>query len=138
MPHTISKDTLARIQQHIARLDNADLDTVVDAEFRLLRFGVKAVEPLLAILQHSNPVVRLHAGWILGKSRDPRAFEQLCLLLKDEDGDVRYDIAVALGWHRDIRSIPILWEFFRTEEDPIIAGAAAMGLAKFGDRPVSR
>ena len=77
-------------------------------------------------------MVRLRAGWVLGMSKDPRAFEPLCRLLRDLDERVRYDIAVALGHHGDERAIPILRQAAEDASDCVLSAGAAQGLGLFG------
>ena len=98
---SVSGDTRARIAKHILALQNPDQNIAAKAEHRLDRFGAKAVEPLLALIDHPEPMVRLRAAWLLGLSHDRRAFEPLCRMLRDPNAHVRYDVAFALGHHGD-------------------------------------
>src|SRR5260370_1376649 len=48
-----------RIQRHISALDSPDLEVAARAETYLIRYyGTRALEPLLAACDHSNPNVR--------------------------------------------------------------------------------
>ena len=107
-PLKISADTGRRIAGHIARLGNADSQIAYSAERRLIRFGAKAVEALLAATTDPNPQVRYRAVWALGKSQSERVFEVICVLTEDADQAVRYDATRALGELGDPRAVPFL------------------------------
>ena len=133
----VSRDTSLRIQKHIAALDSPDQSLALKAENRLIRFGGRAVEPLLSALSHANPAVRFRVVWVLGVSKDPRAFDAICALLKDEDERVRYDATIVLGHHGDERAVPLLWNLVENRADPLLGSAARIALLKFGIETLS-
>ena len=51
MQKAFSRDTYLRIQKHIAAPNNSDQSLTLKAENSLIRFGSKAVEPLLIMAQ---------------------------------------------------------------------------------------
>ena len=132
MQKAFSRDTYLRIQKHIAALNNSDQSLTLKAKNSLIRFGSKAVEPLLSALSHPNPAVRFRVVWVLGISKDPRAFDAICSLLKDEDERVRYDATIVLGHHGDERAITLLWDLVENRVDPLLGSAARIALLKFG------
>ena len=128
----VSRDTLLRVQKHMIALDSPDQSLALKAENRLIRFGSKAVEPLFSALSHPNPAVRFRAVWVLGFSKDPRAFNAICSLLEDEDERVRYDATIALGHYGDERAVPLLWKLVQNRDDLSLGSAARIALLKFG------
>ena len=90
----------------------------------------RAIDELLAACSHSNPTVRLRAGWILAHTQDPRALPALLALTEDGDDDVRYDCTVALGilgGPEALRHVVRLW-MLEDESRP-----AAMALCRWGE-----
>lgn len=57
----------------------------------------ESVDPLLPLLGHSAPRVRMTAAWALGAIEDPRPVGRLVPLLRDPDPGVRWAAACALG-----------------------------------------
>ncbi|MGI2908921.1 HEAT repeat domain-containing protein [Tolypothrix sp. VBCCA 56010] len=49
---------------------------------------LKAVEPLIEVLNHNDKRVRFQAVWALGDIRDLKAVEPLSQLTEDEDKEV--------------------------------------------------
>src|SRR5271157_1077577 len=64
----------------------------------LSKIGTPAVEPLIRALKYrKDSNVRINVARVLGKIKDPRAVEPLIAALKDTDGTVRSQAALALG-----------------------------------------
>lgn len=82
-----------------------------EAALALAAMGKFAVEPLVAILNDTNPSVRRNAAWALGEIRGSHsvdrtvAVEPLIAALRDEDWWVRKAAARALGEIRTARAV---------------------------------
>ncbi len=127
-----------RIEQHIEALNSPDAEISARAGDTLIRYyGVRALEPLIAACDHSNPIVRFRAAWALGCSQDPRAFDTILRLTRDPVGEVRYDAAIALGILGDERGIePLIALMSVPDVDSGVDSAAAMGLTRMGRLPI--
>ena len=85
-----------------------------EAAIALASFGEIAVEPLVAALKDSNPIVRRNAAWAIGEIRDGDkinrsiALEPLVSALSDEDSWVRRAAAFALDEIKDSRTATAL------------------------------
>lgn len=102
------------------------------AKRRLIKMGPRVVKMLIQSLNSENVKLRCHVAYILGKIKDPRAFESLLLkAIKDSAQIVRYDAILALGDLGDIRAIEPLIQIMLSE-DIILSSAAAMALVKIG------
>ena len=104
----ISVDTRNRIAGHIEALGSPNQKAGIRAEQRLFSFGAKVVPQLIEVANSPDPQVRFRVAWVLGKSRDPAAFEALCRLADDEYPRVRYDAVLATGELGDERAAPVL------------------------------
>jgi hypothetical protein len=79
----------------------------------------RIVDPLIdTMLNDSNISVRFFSASALGETKDPRSFEPLLAVLKDQDeeGDVRSGAATALGKIGDYRAIETLIKFMKREK----------------------
>ena len=90
----------------------------------------RAVEPLLAGLQHQDEYVRIAAAEALGAVRDPRVTERLAAALKDPDHRVRESAANSLGKGGDPRAVEPL---IAALKDPELESNAIRALAAIGD-----
>lgn len=63
----------------------------------LRQFGLAAVEPLMAALQHEDANVRWWAAWTLGEIGEKRAVRALLSALEDSDWGVRRTAVAALA-----------------------------------------
>ena len=90
------------------------------------------MEPLLQLVNHESPNVRHRVAWILGKTKNPRAFEAILKLTEDPDDRVAYDAIMALGELKDERAVPHLFRLINENLDhpEDLDGAAVMALAK--------
>lgn len=79
-----------------------------DITWALVRFGVRAVQPLIDLLRHPDAPVRHHAAHVLGKIRDTRAVDALAAVLTDESPMVIQKAAFSLNQIGDERVIPAL------------------------------
>jgi HEAT repeat protein len=133
MTSSTSADTRRRIQRHLANLQSPDQKVAAEAENRLIRFGEKAVEPLLATVDHEDPQVRFRAVWALGKIGDARALPAILRLTEDPDERVAYDAVLALGELGDPRAMPRLREIAAGPADErTLDSAARTALVKLG------
>jgi HEAT repeat protein len=101
----LSRDTIRRIETHIAALGEYDQDKAYQAERRLIRFSSKAIGRLIEVAGSSDPQVRFRAVWVLGKSRDARAFETILRLTEDADASVAYDATLALAERGNLHAL---------------------------------
>lgn len=132
----VSADTRRRIAGHIASLSSPDAKTSYGAERRLMRFGAQAVPQLLPLVFDGNPQVRFRVAWVLGKTKDQRAYPALIALTEDVDEAVQYDATVALGELGELRAVPFLKELARrVPREDGRASAAMTALEKFGVHP---
>jgi HEAT repeat protein/beta-lactamase regulating signal transducer with metallopeptidase domain len=80
------------------------------AAIALAAMGQRAVEPLVAVLDNGNPVVRRNAAWAIGEIRGGSgtnrsiAAEPLIIALSDSDSWVRVAAAFSLGEMRPRRA----------------------------------
>lgn len=131
-----SADTLRRIQVHLSNLGSRDDATAQQAERRLIRFGAKAVEPLVAAANSEDPQVRFRVVWALGKSRDPDALPTIVRLTQDPDERVAHDAVLALGELADLRAVPRLEELAgQIEDERGLVSASRTALSRLG-KPV--
>ena len=107
---------------HLGRLDDArGLDALLDAlitepdllvrediTWALVRIGVPAVPPLLALLGDTNPSTRHNAAHALGKVGDALGVDSLIQTLDDADPNVVQKAAFALGQIGDARAVTAL------------------------------
>lgn len=135
----MTRDTQKRIARHIAALNSPDTEGIQkDAAFRaqsyLIRYyGARALEPLLEVTYHLNPVVRYRAAHALGYAKDARALDTLLRLTRDPVGEVRYDAAMALGVLGDERAIDPLIALMSTSDlENCVDSAAATALMRLG------
>jgi HEAT repeat protein len=126
--------TSKRIADHVASLSAPDMAEAEHAESCLIRYyGARATEHLLAAVGSENAAVRHRVAWVLGHTRDARAFDALVRLTRDPDGGVRYDAAIALGILDDPRSVDALAAIVGGGDVATdLKGAAANGLQRLG------
>ncbi|MGV3720725.1 MAG: HEAT repeat domain-containing protein [Actinomycetota bacterium] len=128
-----SADTRRRLATHVAALEDPDADVAMRAEGRLIRFGRKAVAPLIEAADHPDPRVRFRAVWVLGKIGDARALSTIQRLTEDADGRVAYDAVLSLGELGETEAIPKLWEIaLRLNDQRELDSAARSALVKLG------
>lgn len=107
-----------RIRRHIENLGHPDQELAAHAEAYLIRYyGMRALDDLIEATRSDNPHTRFRAAWVLGYTRDPRAFEPLVPLVEDPDPVVRYETTIALGILGDPRVVPILTELARRNHE---------------------
>lgn len=125
--------TRRRISRHIEHLGSADQKVASRAEGYLIRYGARALEPLMAACGGADPQVRYRAVWALGQIGDSRAFETILRLTDDSDKAVRYDAALALGCLGDSRGVaPLIDRMLCPDPEGSADCAAANGLVRLG------
>jgi HEAT repeat protein len=74
----------------------------------IVRMGQAAVKPMMALLEHTDPMARFQAAHVLSKLEDTRAANALILALQDDSIEVVQKAAFALGQLKDDTAIPAL------------------------------
>lgn len=93
---------------------------------------VRAVDPLINALQHSDWIIRLKSAEALGKTGDRRAVQPLIEILEDKRPQLHTMVAWALGEMCDARSVEPLIETAKSVI-PDVRGSAARTLGKIKD-----
>lgn len=122
-----------------ARVINPLLAAIADTEewvqFRaiaaLIGFGETAVEPLIFLLTHSKPSVRVRAASALGKVGHRRAVDPLRAALRDKNAELRKAAAEALGKIGDESAVHSLLQALN-DETPAVRWKTAHALAEMG------
>lgn len=98
-----------------------ETDTFVreDITWSLVRIGAAAVEPLIELLKHADPVVRHHAAHTLGKIADARALSALLATLQDPAPLVAGKAMFAISQIDDARAVPVLIESLGHESSEV-------------------
>lgn len=113
-------------------LQDEDMSVRTEASSALRKMGRHAVEPLLEMICHKNPLVRYNAVSLLGKTRDPRPLDPLLAMLDDPDSNVRRAVIEALGDLDDPRAFEPLTRILANGEDESRLSAAKV-LGESGD-----
>ena len=122
------------VEAHLALLTHEDegvRESAAIPGFRDLG-DLGGAAPLIALLVHEEPDVRLGAAEALGELGDPKAVGPLLALLQDEDGHVRREAAEALGALGDPSAVEPLITLLR-DEDEDVRRKAAEALGELGD-----
>jgi HEAT repeat protein len=90
----------------------------------LIKFGAKAVEPLIESLNHPEAAIREHAVFALGKIQDARVAPVLIEMLRDPERMVKRQAMLAFGELRDQRAIPALQEIVSNRADRELSALA--------------
>jgi HEAT repeat protein len=102
----------------------------------LVRYGARAVRPLIHVLTHRSIRIRRRAVWVLWQIQDRRAVEPLISALRhDPDRKVRRYAAAGLGAVCSPRALNSLI-LALTDHDDRVRWDAAVSLAKYGSRAV--
>ena len=99
--------------QTLANIGTSAIDALskllVEEEYRLLSVqalahirSVETINPLLTVVQDSQPEIRAIAIETLGSFRDERIISVLLQALKDTEAKVRKEAVIALGFRRDL------------------------------------
>ncbi len=108
-----------RMAKWVADLSSSERKIAEHAEACLIRhYGGRSTELLIQACLDASPAVRFRAVWILGKSKDVRAFDSIVVLLEDPDPSVQYDAAYALGELGDPRGFEILRKVIESKPEP--------------------
>ena len=97
--------------------------------------NVDTISPLVDLLKHSDPALRMQAALALGDQRDTRAVAALLEALDDEDMNVRYHAIEALGKLQAVDAVDALAEIAESK-DFFLSFAALDALTKIGDARV--
>jgi hypothetical protein len=95
----------------------------------------RLTQPLLELLHHDSPTVRMLTARILGERRDATAVSALITVLADWDSRVRGAGAEALGNLRDSSALDALMRSL-DDTDPMVQAKAAWALGELRDRRV--
>lgn len=119
-----------QVQGHIKKLGNAAQEVALRAQrFLITKYGSGAIENLIEACSSPDPQTRFRSVWILGHTRDPRAYDTILTLTKDPDEKVRYDATLALGVLGDERALVPLAEMCREgSELPASEALVKLGL----------
>lgn len=96
----------------------------------LALIGSKAVESLIAVLNHSDGRVRAGAEIALGEIGDERAVVPLVGLLGDDSRGIRFRATEALGEIRARSAFEPLVKVLQNDTDATVRAGAAWALAK--------
>jgi hypothetical protein len=127
-PFLVDLMVLDRIKLQDGNYFLTDDLTRQDCMDMLERMGGEAVPDLLRVLERKDLGVkgRRMTASTLGGTRDPRAFDPLVTLLKEDPSwQVRADACSGLGKLGDRRAIPVLNQAIMTDEDPAVRKRAA-------------
>ncbi len=91
-----------------ALCDEQDLLVGEDITWALVRMGDVAIDPLINLLHHTDPLVRHRVVHTLGKIGDARAMDAVITATQDPDNKVVCKAVFALGQLNDTRAIPAL------------------------------
>ena len=97
----------------------------------LVKLGKFSVEPLIPVLEHRKPEVRMIVAKTLGQIGDQRAVEPLMPLLADFEMDVKIAVAEALGKIGDNRPVTKLISMLN-EDNTKLNEVTAEALEKIG------
>jgi len=104
----------------------------IDASIALSKMkDVKAVDPVIQLLNDEDPEVRFSAAIILGEIGDKKAVEPLIQAL--EDTKARAIAAQALGKIGDVKAVEPLILALKIDASNLVRGAAARALGEIGD-----
>jgi HEAT repeat protein len=92
----------------MALCDEQDLLVGEDITWALVRMGDVAIDPLINLLHHTDPLVRHRAVHTLGKIGDARALDAVINATHDPDNKVVCKAVFVLGQLNDTRAIPAL------------------------------
>jgi HEAT repeat protein len=83
----------------------------------LARFGIPALDVLIAALSHPEMWIRIHASTALSKIRDGRVIPILLEMLNDSEREVKKQVIKLLGNLKDQRALPSLHEIASNRAD---------------------
>lgn len=90
-----------------------------------------AVEPLIGLLKHENPQVRLYSVLALGRLGDERSLLPMLSLLRDDhDKKIRATIIMALGFFTNPKLLPVIMKFGLSDADPRVRASAVESISR--------
>jgi HEAT repeat protein/protein-S-isoprenylcysteine O-methyltransferase Ste14 len=124
-----------RVEELARVLKEADNRTEKrEAAGRLIEMGAPAVDPLLALLDDDDPIVRAYSAGALGGLETERVVAPLIALLGDDDSYVRRTAAEALGRTGSAEAVGPLVEALRdTARNMASSAANALGRIRHPD-----
>ena len=140
--HGLTNDSARRVARHITDLGSPVETLAIAAERSLIKYGARAVEPLMAATSHEDAQVRFRSVYILGKIGDTSCYDVLVTCAQDLDPRVAQEAVIALGDLADPRAVTPLLELIaevrlEEDEDALLASGRAV-LAKLGHPTESR
>ncbi len=120
----------AGIPQWIGQLSQeSDASSLQRAQQKLEEAGDAAVDPLIAALRSTNPVLRRNSTEMLGYLVSPRAEQPLIdILLNDSDASVRGEAIMSLGEFGDLKLTEIIQHAAIFDKDVTVRQAAQSSL----------
>ena len=119
----------------ISLLDHGNFDIQWHAADALGTMGTDATLSLIQILNHRSINIRLGAIEALGAIKDTRAIDPLATILgSEENSEVRWAAALALGEVGDLKGVPHLLKGLR-DEDRYVRYGSAKALEQLGCLP---
>jgi HEAT repeat protein len=116
------------IEPLVSTLNDKDTAVIEAVKNALVKIGIPAVEPLIAVLINPDKNVKIAAAEILGEIGDSRSIGPLTTLLKNEDWSVRLAGTRALGKIGDSLAVGSIIAVLKDEFDLVReAGAEALG-----------
>jgi tetratricopeptide (TPR) repeat protein len=103
----------------------------------LISFGERAVEPVMAALQHPDPAVRYQAVSVLMELPAVPPIDSFIAALRDSDPGVRWMAAHALGQLGDICAVPALERAAYEERQADVVDEARTALSQIRSRGYS-
>jgi HEAT repeat protein len=125
------KDISDSLTSLLEDLQSDDEFSHSQAAFTLAMYGEPAVKPLIGLLEHYSPDVRMRAAWALGVM-GTAALPMLLELAEGNNQHLRIEAIRILGVIGEGRSIKQLLQGL-TDPNPKVAARAARAIGKIGD-----
>jgi protein-S-isoprenylcysteine O-methyltransferase Ste14 len=129
-----ASSTAGKVEELVGILKTSDSRRVKShASMDLVKYGELAVDPLIGLVEDSDPAVRDFSVQALAKLKSEKAIPALMAALDDDDNSVRYDAAFGLGELKAGEATDKLILLLNDQKGSV-RGSAAVALAKIGSR----